>query len=171
MNREKFPLGFVYRPTVVEPDGRRIEGPPVRNIVPQAGIDYFVGLLRGTATPFANWYLGVFTKDFVPNLGFLSGDLQLVAEEATNYTEENRPIWPHVYDGVGVVDNLEDPVVFTGFSAETTIRGGFICSSSVKGGTSGLTVSIARFESPTVVKAGGKFELQAGFTFVPTNIL
>jgi hypothetical protein len=163
-------LTFEYTPEIVYPDGRIDVGETVRNIIPQAGVDHVVGLIKGDVAPIANWYVGVFQGNYTPTSGTTSGDLQTSAQESQAYEEATRPLWQNAYDGVGVIDNIANRAVFT-FNAARTIYGAFIVSNSVKGGNTGLLLSIARFASPRSVDVGAQLRVAAGLTLVPTNLI
>lgn len=162
------PLGFVYTPEIAMPDGRIIAGPPVCNVIPQAAIDQIVGMLRGTTTTIASWYVGIFEGNYVPTSGFTSADLQTLAQECTAYTAASRPEWQSAYDGVALVDNIAARAEYL-MTDDKTIYGAFLVSNDTKGGTSGLTRSIARFNTPQVVPAGATFRVAAGLMLIPTT--
>lgn len=164
------PVGFEFTPEIVYPDGRVVRGDTVPNIIPQAGVDFIAGLLRGTATPIANWYVGIYAGNFTPTSTFTAADLQTSAAESQAYTEALRPTWSHAYDGVSMIDNVTARAEFT-MDANATIYGGFLVSASAKGGNTGLVLSIARFSTPQVLVSGAVFRVSAGIALVPTNVI
>lgn len=164
------PLGFIYTPEIVYPDGRVVSGPPVCNIIPQAGVDHIASMIQGSGTPLSTWAVGIFEGNYVPTSSFTSADLQTLAQECVAYTEATRPLWSDTYDGVGVIDNLASRAEFT-MNANKTIYGAFLVSNSTKGGNTGLTQSIARFASPQVLVSGAVFRVAVGLTLVPTNLI
>lgn len=146
------------------------DGPPVQNLIPQAGVDHVAGLIRGSGpTPISSWYMGLFENNYVPTSGVTAADLPGVVGECTAYNEATRPAWNHQYDGVSVIDNTLDLATFT-MNADKRIYGAFIVSVSVKGGNTGLLFSIARFDTPRDLTAGTEFGVGGLLTLIPTTL-
>lgn len=162
--------GFEYTGEIVNADGVVTDRFTDHNLIPQVGVNHIVSLIRGSGAPIASWFLGLFEGNYVPTSGVTAADLQSTVQESLAYDEASRPAWTHAFDGVGVIDNLANRAVFT-FNAPKTIYGAFLISNSVKGGTTGTLLSIARFASPKPVEAGGEFRLTSGITLIPTNTL
>lgn len=159
--------GFDYTAEYVDADGRRlVRVPKTRNQIPQVGVDHLVGLLRGTATPISDWYLGLYATNYIPSLATSAADLPTNAGESTAYESVVRPTWNHVYDGVSDVNNAQSRAEFV-FTTAQRIYGGFIVSSDAKGSGSGVLLSIVRFPSPVDVTAGGTLRILAGTLLVP----
>jgi len=127
-----------------------------RNIVPNLGLDNALGLFVTPYTPVANWYIGL-----VDNAGFSSYQYTDSAaqingsngwDEWTSYSEANRQAYVGVATpssfGFGQVSNSASQAVFT-MSAGGALRGAFMVSSNVKGGTSGILTSEVNFDSGT----------------------
>lgn len=145
-------------------------GPPVCNLIPQAGVDHLRGLLRGTATPISNWYLGLFSGNYVPgDMGVTAADLPVNVGEFTAYEGASRLDWEHADEGVSEVGNSSNRAEFI-FTGSGTVRGGFLISSSTKGGNTGLLMSIVRFPNPRPVEPGGILRVLAGVVFIPTTV-
>jgi hypothetical protein len=162
------PLGLVYEGEILLPDGRVISaGPPTKNLVPQAGVNHFVGLLRGTTAPISAWYIGVYEGNFVPSMSTTAADLPLLAQESQAYSEAARPVWGNTYDGVGSISSRNSRADFT-FTADKRLHGAFVISNSSKGGNSGLLLSIVRFQSPIDVPAGSVYRLGASLALIPS---
>jgi hypothetical protein len=87
------------------------------------------------------------------------------ATETQAYGEATRvPIVPDaIVDGVYV--NGASPAIFT-FTAEKAIRGGFITSSPVKGGQSGVLISAVLAPSPKIVEATEQLRVTAGLALI-----
>ena len=146
------------------------DGPPVCNLMPQESIDHVAGLIRGSGpTPISSWFIGLFENNYMPTSGVTAADLPGVVGECTAYDEATRQGWVNTYDGVSVIDNTLSLATFT-MNATKRIYGAFIVSSSVKGGNTGLTLSIARFDSPRDVVAGTEFGVGALLTLIPTTL-
>ncbi|MEE3507738.1 hypothetical protein QN399_15990 [Pseudomonas sp. 10C3] len=161
-------LGFIYEGELVDAEGKVLDRFVDRNIIPQAGINHIVGLIRGEASLLAPWYVGVYEGNYVPNSATSSADLQAGAQESVSYSETARPEWVDVYDGVQLIGNLASRAEFT-FTAAKRLYGGFLCSNAGKGGNSGVLLSIARFASPYDVPAGSTFRLGVSISIVPAS--
>jgi hypothetical protein len=165
---QALPLGYVYTLEVVDKDGKVLDSRTCTNIIPQVGVNHIVGLLRGTATPIANWYLGIYEGNFVPSSGTTAANLQTDAQECVAYSEATRPAWQHAYDGVQLVSNIANRSEFT-FTAAKRIYGGFICANSAKGSNTGVLQSIARFSSPLDMPVGTIGRLAISITIIPAS--
>jgi hypothetical protein len=160
-------LGFVYHCEVVAPDGRVLSEIVQKNLIPQVGMDLLAGFIRGQGALVSNWYVGVYAGNFVPSSATAAADLPTNAGEATNYSQATRPLWDNAYDGTSVIGNLASRAEFT-FAADTRLYGGFLVSSSAKGGNTGTLLSIARFATPQDVPAGSTFRVGVTITLLST---
>jgi len=160
-------LGFVWQGEITLPSGIILPaGPPVKNIIPQVGINHLVGLLRGTTSVISNWYVGVGEGDFVPTSATDSSVLQSSVQESTAYSESTRPLWNNTFDGTSIITNLANRAEFS-FTSAKRLYTGFLAASSTKGGASSTLLSIARFTSPYDVPAGSTFRLAVSLTLLP----
>lgn len=161
-------LGFVWQGELVSADGEVIfAGPPVSNLIPQAGINHIAGLIRGTGVSVPTWYIGVGEGNFVPSAATTAADLPSTVQECTAYAEATRPVWDNSYDGVSIITSLTSRAEFT-FTADKRLYTGFLVSTDVKGGSAGVLLSIARFQTPYDPPAGSTFRLAASLTLLPT---
>lgn len=161
--------GFTYRSEIILPSGELILGPPVQNLMPQEGVDFVASLLLGSgAVPNANWYMGLFEANYVPTKAIKAADLPGLVGECTAYEGTARPAWNGSYDGVSVVSNQASKTKFK-MTADKTIYGGFIVSSSTKAGGGGVLVSIARFPSPQVLTAGTEYGVISDLPLIATD--
>ena len=159
--------GFIWQGQIVDAAGNVTHsGPPIRNIIPQEGIDHLAGLLRAGGTLISNWYVGVGEADYVPTNGTGGADLQSAVGESTAYTQATRPLWNNTYDGSSILTNLSNRAEFT-FNATKRLYTGFLVASSTKGGTGGPVLSVARFASPYDVPSGSTFRLGVSLTLLP----
>lgn len=154
----KCKLGFVYAASIELPDGSIIDLGQTNNLIPQVGVDQLAGLITGDAAAISSWYVGVFSANYVPTSATKAADLPSTVGESTAYSEASRPTWAKAYDGVGLISSSANRASFT-FTADTTLYGGFLVSNSLKGGASGVLLSIARFATPYTVPAGSVFKL------------
>ena len=155
--------GFYYDVHVRNPDGSEYSLPRQYNLLPQEGLNYIAGLIRGTVASSGSWFNGIFESNYVPTLSLTSAQLTSVAGESTAYVGATRPAWTHAFDGATVISNAASQSSFV-MSAAKTIYGAFIHNSAVKGGTSGVLLSIARFTTPLVLAQGATLTLTAGIT-------
>lgn len=167
--REEGKWGFRYSYEYSE-GGIIVGKDSATNLIPQAGIDHLRGLLRGTATPIGNWYLGLFSGNYIPDDPSVSAaDLPVNVGEFTAYEGASRLEWEHADEGLSEVSNSGNRAEFV-FTAPGTIRGGFLISSAAKGGNTGLLQSIVRFPNQRPVEPGGILRVLAGVVFIPTTI-
>lgn len=166
LNGPVVPLGFIYTLELLDANGNVIDKRECRNLMPQVSINHIVGLIRGTATPIGNWYMGIYEGNFVPVSGTTAANLQTDAQECVAYNETTRPVWQHAYDGTQTVSNLAARAEFT-MNASKRVYGGFICANSAKGSNTGVILSIARFASPLDMPAGTIGRLATAITVVP----
>jgi len=159
--------GFRYYGEIIAPDGT-VETFEASNLLPQVSINHIAGLIRGSGSPIASWYLGLFENNYVPTSGVTSADIPGVVGECTAYDAATRPLWVNAFDGFASIDNLSNRVTFE-MNTPKTVYGAFIVSSNVKAGNSGLLLSIARFNTAKVLDAGTQFSLAAGITLIPTS--
>jgi hypothetical protein len=146
------------------------DGPPVHNLIPQAGVEHIRSLIRGSgASPISSWYMFLFENNYVPTSGVTAADLPGVIGESTAYTEATRPAWTHQDVGDTSIDNLASLATFT-MNAPKIIYGAGIVSASTKGGNTGLIISIARFDTPRELEAGMEFGVGGILTLVPTTL-
>lgn len=168
VDESAFQLGFVYTPQIVDGAGNvLVSGEPTKNIIPQVGVDHLVGLLRGTGSLISSWYVGVYEGNYVPTAATTAADIPTNALESLAYSQSTRPIWNNTYDGVSVITNRDSRAEFA-FTADKRIYGAFLVSSSVKGGGSGLVLSMARFASPYDIPNGSTFRLGVSIALVPS---
>lgn len=136
------------------------------NLIPDQGRDYLLnaGLLAGSQ--FSSWYIGLYEGAHAPATGDTMATFIAAATEITTaYSEATRLLLaPNTLSG-GVYINATAPAVFT-FTAAKTVRGGFISSGSVKGGTTGVLLSAVLAPSPKTVGAGEQLRVTTGFGLV-----
>lgn len=162
--------GFVYQFELRDQAGNLVDAWSEHNLVPQAGLNFLIQAPFGDVAPISAFYAGLYRGNYIPSSATTSADIPGAMNEFVNYSETSRPVWSRTYDGAGTVDNSADRAIFT-FTSDATIYGSFLVSSSVKGGNTGLLVSVVRFASPRVIPAGLTLNLTSGITYVPTNVV
>lgn len=159
--------GFRYSCQAKLPTGGVIEWED-HNLLPQDSVDHIARLILASTSPIGAWYVGIFEGNYTPTSATSAGDLPGAVGESTAYSGATRPTWSGVYDNVSDLSNAASRAVFT-LTADKRIYGAFIVSSSVKGGPSGVLLSIARFAVPRDLPAGTEFAVTAGIALVPTT--
>lgn len=166
MSKSILGTGFKWTVEIKYPDGR-VETDVFFNTLPQGFIDHLASMIRGSgATPISDWFVGIFENNYVPTSAVTAADLPAVVGECVAYSEVSRPSFVDSYDGVGQIDNLASKAVFT-LTADKTLYGGFINSSSTKGGNTGTLMSVARFDTAKVVPSGAELSVSAELALTP----
>lgn len=164
-------LGFRYELEIVDlATGAVVDREVQYNRIPQAGIDFLIQAPFGDTPPVANFYCGLFTKNFVSSAGTTAADIPVNMGEFVNYSEATRPLWARTYDGAGTYDNFANKAVFTP-TQDVTVYGSFIVSNQTKGANSGLLLSVVRFSTVKSLSAGQEARLVCGLTYIPTNVI
>jgi hypothetical protein len=159
-------IGFVYYPELTLPDGTVIDGPPVRNIIPDSGLNHIGGLILGMTAPISSWYAGLFGSNYLPVPETVAADIPVNMAEILSYSATSRPQWAATSTAAGVLDSALNRAEFE-FVTGARVHGGFVCSSSVKGFGGGLLFSVARFSAPIDVIAGSTLRLRIATILTP----
>jgi hypothetical protein len=158
MNQAK--AGFTYLVEVIK-DGVVTDSETVHNLIPVEGINHMLGVTFKGASQVTSWYVGLFEGDYTPLPSDDAATFPGLATETTAYDETVREALTLGTVTGGVVDNSASRAEFT-FNATKTVRGGFISSSSVKGGTTGVLISAVKFASPKSLDSGAILRVTAG---------
>ncbi|TLP68242.1 hypothetical protein FEA48_30785 [Pseudomonas nitroreducens] len=159
-------FGFMHSYEFFDAQGNLMWREEIHNQMPQDGVDYAAKALFGDTPAIGVFYVGLYAGNVVPSLALKASDLQSTLLEFTKYSEPSRPQWQRVYDNTSMIDNLASRAEFT-ITENARLYGGFLVSSNVKGGNTGVLLSVARFDSPRDVTAGGTFKIGAGLGLVP----
>ena len=148
---ERIKAGFKWTFAQYEGDAL-VSQREVFNMIPEEGINYLIGAgLKGAAQRHP-WFCGVFEGDYTPDEDTSAATIVAAATECLAYAGATRPQIAFGDVANGTVDNAAARVEMV-FNADKTIYGGFISSSPVKGGNTGILISATR-TGPEVVKAG-----------------
>lgn len=143
-------------------DGERPE--VARNRLPAQGLNYLLETgLRGGAQR-AQFYLALFSGAYTPSDSITAESFPVQATEITSavegYSEPSRQPWDSAPVAAGATDNTTSRANYSIKTASTlTIRGAALLSDPVKGGTTGVLISIARFPVDRVEADGNTFHL------------
>lgn len=137
------------------------------NRIPQLGLDFLIKAPFGKTPAISSWYCGLFAANFTATASTVASDIPTNMNEFTSYAESARPAWTNAYDNSGTLSNAASKAVFTP-NANATVYGSFIVSSSEKGGSGGLLLSVAKFDTAQNLTSGVEAKLSCGLTYVPS---
>lgn len=148
---ENIKTGFTY---IVElrhkATGKVVDREEIHNLVPNAGLDYMALVALGLTTQVNSWFVLPFEGDYTPQAVDTMATFPASAVESTAYAETSRPEFVGAKVATGKVTNIGSRASFN-FTTTKTIYGVALSSVSVKGSTTGLLVSAARFATPKAV--------------------
>lgn len=162
--KEHLPFGLTYVIDVLDKDGNVVDSETVHNMIPTEGLNHALGVIFKGTSQVTSWYLGLYEGVYTPASDDTAATIASDATECSAYAESTRV--PFVSGAVasGSVDNAASRAEFT-LNANKTIYGGFLVSSSTKGGTNGVLLSVVRFTSPKVLESGSVLRVTAGASF------
>ena len=164
INEQKLTGGFVYRlETIRKSDGAVVAVEEVHNIVPVEGLNHIAGVIFGGASAASGWYVGLYKGAYTPTADSAMATFAADATEFTGYDGATRKAVEFGTVSDGAIDNNDAPSEFD-FTATDSIYGGFISSSSAKGGTSGVLISAVRFPAPKPADPDFTLRVRCGFT-------
>lgn len=153
---------FVYTFRCFDPHGCLKWEWTEKNLIPTAGRDYIIAAAFAAGSQFGTWYISLYSGAYTPQLTDTAANYPSNATEITTaYSEANRPTLVPDAPGSGLYTNTGSPAVFT-FTTTTTVQGGGLHSNSVKGGTTGILVSVVSAPSPKTANAGDVLNVIAG---------
>lgn len=162
---EKLQPSFLWTFTEKDADGKVLSVETVRNLIPVEGLNYILNAAFKGGTQYATLYCGLFEGNYTPIPSDTMAAFPAAATECTAYTSATRPAVTFGSVASGNMDNLDNLVLFTG-NADKTVYGGFLSTSAVKGGTTGVLASVVRAPSTKSLSSGGRIEVALAFQFV-----
>lgn len=153
--------GFIYTFEGIDTAGNVKWSEVVENIIPTAAQNYFLESALNNGVRYTAWYIGIYGNNYAPLAADTMASFSVGAGEITTYDEAARPTFVADAISAGLYANFATPAEFT-MNAGDTIYGGFIASSAVKGGTTGLLLSAALFSSPRTLVSGEGLRVKAG---------
>ena len=156
--------GFNYLVELFAPDGTLMSSEKVHNMIPQQGLDHIPAVVFKNAAQAAAWYIAPFEGNYDPSMLETAATIATASTESTAYTPAARVLFASSAVALGAVDNAAARAEFT-FTAAKRIYGGFLVSSSVKAGATGVLMSIVRFASPKDCDIGSVLRITAGVGF------
>lgn len=161
MNEQLTP-GFNWKVELIK-DGVVVDVTDDHNIMPTEGMNHLLSVLLKSGAQIGNWYVGIYNANYTPVLGDTAATFPGTATENVAYTSATRPAFTAGTVSAGAVDNTAAVAEFTS-NANATVYGGFIVSSAVKGGTTGVLLSAVKFSTSKNFEAGSILRVTAGFT-------
>lgn len=158
-------IGFVYHLECVSQSGEILWRDRWENIIPNEGRDYILNAALNAGPQFSNWYIGLYEGSHSPVASDTMASFPTTATEITAYDEASRVLLVDEPLAAGLFANSVTKAEFT-FNAAKTVRGGFISSGSVKGGTTGILLSAVLADSPKSVGVGEILRVVAGLSLV-----
>ncbi len=156
--------GATYIVEVVDRHGRVTQRSIERNNVPLQGLNHIAAVVFKGATQVNPWYLAPYEGDYTPTPGDTAATIAAAAVEITTYSLAQRAEFNEGAVADGSVDNSANKAELT-FTADKTVRGVFMISSSPKGGNTGTLISVVPFSSPKTVPNGSVLRIVSGFAF------
>lgn len=162
----KLSLGFVYTIEAFDAAGHHLGTDTAHNLVPDEGVNALLDILFNAATQ-QPWFIGIYGNNYAPLASNTAANFPALAGELTVYSSATRPAFDPGAAAGGVVTNALAKAEFV-MTSDATVRGGFISSSSVKGGTTGILASAVLFPTARQPGIGGTLRVTAGFQIIPT---
>lgn len=122
----------------------------VRNIIPTEGLNHILSVICNAGSQVTTWYIGLFEANYTPIAADTMAGFPAASTECTAYDESVRQTWVESTPSGGSTTNSASKAEFT-INATKTLYGGFLSSSSVKSGTSGVLLSAAKFGTAKAV--------------------
>ena len=125
------------------------------NLLPTEGLNHILRVALSNTAKLNTFYLSLFSGAYTPVAGLTAATYPAAATEITSgtegYSEATRRTWTPAAAATGAIDNVASKAAFTIATATTvTIRGAALVSDSVKGATTGVIISAARFAQDRV---------------------
>jgi hypothetical protein len=134
------------------------------NLIPTEGLNHILGVALANVSKLNNFYLALFSGNYTPVAGLTAATFTSAATEIISgtegYSEATRRAWVPAAAAGGVIDNYATKASFTIATAtQVTIRGAALLSDAVKGSTSGVLISAARYTNDRIEYAGNQYNL------------
>jgi len=136
--------------------GQLISSGQSHNKVVNEGLDHLLSVGFNDGTKIPAWYIGIYTGTYTPIAGEVAANIAANAVETSSYTETTRPVWNEAAPSGQSITNTASRSIYT-MSADQTVLGAFLISSSQKGGAAGLLMSVSNFPAARILKSGDVF--------------
>lgn len=135
------------------------------NLIPTQGMIYILNCALYSTAKLNNFYLALYSGNYTPTNALTAANFAATAGEIVSNTEgysnATRPAWvPPAAATLDSIDNYADKSVFNIVTAtQVTIRGAALLSDAVKGATSGVLISAAKYANDRVEYNGNTYSL------------
>ena len=134
------------------------------NLVPTAGLNHILMVALSNTAKLNNFYLALYSGNYTPTDALTAANFAATATEITSgtegYSEGTRRPWTPTITAAGVMDNYAAKAAFSIVTAtQLTIRGAALLSDQVKGSTSGVLISAAKFAQDRIEYNGNEYNL------------
>lgn len=157
--------GFIWTFDSYSRNGDLIDTETIHNLLPEQGLNHWISILLKSGTQVGTWYIGVFSNDYSPVPGDTAATLPSAAGEFVDYVGSTRKAFVPGDVVSGECNNFSSPAELE-FTADGTIRGGYLISSSGKGANSGTLLSAVKFTTPKMRETGEVLKIRAGIGLV-----
>ncbi len=123
-------------------NGKLIDEWDASNLIVNEGLNYLLDAGLGNGAQSATFYLGLYEDAYTPVATVTAATLGAAATEFISYSEATRQEWVDAGAASQEITNTASMAEIT-VTADKTINGLFLVSSSVKGGTAGTLFSAA----------------------------
>jgi len=161
MNEQLKP-GFNWKVELIK-DGVLTDVTEDHNLMPTEGMNHLLSVLLKSGSQIGNWYVGIYNGNYTPLPTDTAATFPGTATENVAYSQAQRPVFTAGTVASGAVDNAASVAEFTS-TTNATVYGGFIASSAVKGGATGVLLSAVKFSTSKNFEAGSILRVTAGFT-------
>ncbi len=157
-------MGFLWTfETIDRATGNVLHTEEVHNLMPVEGLNHMLGVTLKGVLAVPTWYVGVYEGAYTPLSTDTMATFPGAATECTAYASATRQALTLGAVAAGAVNNFSSTTDIA-FNATKTIYGGFISSSSAKGGTNGVLLSAVRTAAPRVTDDTMTLRVKVSFT-------
>lgn len=156
--KQRFWVGGVFHTSVTRNGVVLADEGPDSNVVTDEGVNHILDVVLHGTTPVNPWYVGIFEGNYTPLITDTAATFPAAATESTSYSEATRVEYNEAAAVAKVTSNSANKARFT-MTANKTIYGAFLASSSAKQGTTGTLLSAAKFSAPRVLLANDLFDV------------
>lgn len=134
------------------------------NRIPIEGINHMLDVVFHGVSPVPTWYMALYGANYSPTDSITAANFAATTSEITSttegYTQSTRPEFVEDAAVAGSLSNSTNKAAFTIATAtELSVYGVALLSSNVRGGTSGVLISISKFTQPRRLVAGDVLSL------------
>ncbi len=134
------------------------------NLITTGGLNHILSVALRDGSKLNNFYLAIFSGNYTPTAALTAATFAATATEIVSgtegYSNATRPQWTPAAPASGQIDNYATKAEFNIVTAsQVTIYGAALLSDAVKGSTSGVLISAARFASSRTEYNGNVYGL------------